>query len=95
MEGDYHGHRQNTWFLWKEDIKLSDISQLSLVCGDKAPAYSIVFIWVRSFNSGLETGKVAVLVWYHNTAKELFCEAIRKVHSRWQQCITYEGNMWS
>jgi hypothetical protein len=72
MEGDYHGHRWNTWFLRKEGIKLSDISWLSAVCGEK-PAYSIVFI-----NSGLEIGKVAVRDWYHNNAKELFREAIRK-----------------
>ena len=87
MEGNYHGHRQKTWFLWKEGMKLSDISQLSVVCGEKAPAYSIVLIWVRSFNSGLETGKGAVREWYHNTAKELFRDAIQKVPSIWQQCI--------
>jgi len=74
MEGNYHGHRQNTWFLWNDGIKPSDISRLSVVCGERALAYSIVFIWVRSFNSGLETGKVCE--WYHNTAEELFHEAI-------------------
>jgi len=25
MEGDYHGQRWTTWFLWKEDIKPSHI----------------------------------------------------------------------
>jgi len=73
MEGDYHAHRRNTWFLRKEGVKLSDVSRLSAVCGEKAPAYSTVFI-----NSGLETGKAAVCEWYHTTTKELFHEANQK-----------------
>jgi hypothetical protein len=40
MEGDYHGHRWTTRFLRKEGVKLPDISRLSVVCGQKAPAYS-------------------------------------------------------
>jgi hypothetical protein len=44
----YHGQRWTTWFVCKEDVKLSNINrQLSAVCGQKGPAYSTVFNWVR------------------------------------------------
>jgi hypothetical protein len=56
MEGDYHGQRWTTWFLWQEGITPSDIQlQFSAVCGQKVPARSTVFSWVWGFSSGKET----------------------------------------
>jgi hypothetical protein len=36
------------WFLWKGDIKPSDIHQLSAVCEEKAPACRTEHNWVWS-----------------------------------------------
>jgi hypothetical protein len=61
MEEDYHGQRWTTWFLWKEGVKVSHIHRpLSENCGEKAPAGSTAFNWVRSFYSGNETAQAAV-----------------------------------
>jgi len=58
MEGDYHGQKRTTCFLLKEGVKPLDIhSRLSAVCGEKAPAGSIVLNWIRSFNSSMETAQ--------------------------------------
>jgi hypothetical protein len=68
VEGDYHGQRQTTWFLWKEGIKPSDIHrQLSPICGEKAPAHGTVFNWVQSFNTDKETALAAICEWCHNS----------------------------
>jgi hypothetical protein len=70
MEGDFHGQRQATWFLWKVDVKQADIHRrLSAVCGGKTPAHSAVLNRERSFNSGKETAQVSVHEWYQNTQK--------------------------
>jgi hypothetical protein len=37
IEVNYDRQRWAMWFLWKGDIKPSDIHQLSAVCGEKAP----------------------------------------------------------
>ena len=56
MEGDYHGQGWTIWFLCKEGITPSDIQRwLSVVCGEKVPAYSTVFSWVWGLSSGKET----------------------------------------
>ena len=71
MEGDYHGQRQTMWFLCKEDVTPSDIQRrLSAVCGQKAPASSTVFSWLRGFNSGKESAQVDVPARYRNTPVE-------------------------
>jgi hypothetical protein len=43
MEGNYHGQRWTTSFLWKEGIKQSDIYELSAICAKKALACSTMF----------------------------------------------------
>ena len=71
MEGDYHGQRQTTWFLFKEDVTPSDIQRrLSAVCGQKAPASITVFSCVRGFNSGKGSAQVDVPARYRNTPVE-------------------------
>jgi len=58
MGGDYHGQRRTTCFPLKEGVKLLDIhSRLSALCGEKAPACSIVLNWVRSFKCSMETAQ--------------------------------------
>jgi len=58
MEGDYHGQRRTTCFLLKEGIKPLDIhGRLSAVCGEKAPAFSIVLNWVRGFKCSTESAQ--------------------------------------
>jgi hypothetical protein len=48
IEGNYDGQRWTMWFLWKGDIKPSDIHQLSTVCEEKAPACRTERNWVWS-----------------------------------------------
>jgi len=60
MGGDYHGQRRTTCFLLKEGVKPLDIhSRLSAVCGEEAPACSIVLNWVHSFKCSTETAQGA------------------------------------
>jgi hypothetical protein len=56
MPHHYQAHGQAL-----QNGRLSCVIWLSAVCREKAPAYNTVFISVRNFNSGLETGKVAWL----------------------------------
>jgi len=52
MEGDYQEQRWAMLFPCKEGVTPSDIyRQLSAGCGQKAPAPSAVFNWVRSWKS--------------------------------------------
>jgi len=45
-ESDYHGYRWTMRFLWKEDVKTTDICHwLSAICGEKAPAMAAVHEW--------------------------------------------------
>jgi len=75
--GTYNWQRLIAGFLYKEGAKLSDIHRrISAVLGQKAPARSTVFSWVRSFDSGKWTAHDAVSVRYSNTPKACFREAI-------------------
>jgi hypothetical protein len=69
----------------------------SVICslGEKAPAHSTVFNWVWSLNMGKQRAQTAVHEWYRNISKEWFRKGIWKLPRRWQQCLTYEGNMMS
>jgi hypothetical protein len=85
IEGDNQGQRLTTWFLWKEDVKPSDIRRrLSAIGGKEAPARSNVFNWVRSFGSGKETAQAAVREWRRNAPTRWFRESIRKLED---QCL--------
>jgi hypothetical protein len=58
----------------------SDIHRrLSEVCGGKPHAGRTVFSQLRSFYSGQQTEPAAVRVWYGDTPREWFSEAIRKL----------------
>jgi len=48
IEQNYGGQRWTKWVLWKGGIKLSDMHQLSAVCGEKAPACRTELNWVWS-----------------------------------------------
>jgi hypothetical protein len=85
MEGDYRGQKWTTWFLWKEDLRPSDIrSLLYEICGQKTPARSTAFNWAGNFHTGKETAQAAVHECCQGTSEEWFCEAIQKVPRRWQ-----------
>jgi hypothetical protein len=75
--GTYNWQRLIAGFLCKEWAKVSDIHRrISAVFGEKTPARSTVFRWVRSFDSGKLTAQDAVSVRYSNTPKACFREAI-------------------
>jgi hypothetical protein len=58
------------WFLWKGDVKPSDIHRrLPAIDGEKAAARSTVFNWVRGFNSGKEAAQAPVREWHRNSNK--------------------------
>jgi hypothetical protein len=85
IEGDYHGQRWTTWFLWKYGIKHSDVNRLlSAVCVEKVPSVSIVFNWVQSFNNGKE---IALATVHQRYRSSWFLEAIWKLARR-GQCRT-------
>lgn len=43
---DYHWYRWTMWFLWKEDVKPTDICHwLFAICGEKEPAIAAVHGW--------------------------------------------------
>lgn len=70
MEGGYHGQDRPHGTCGKKALKLSHSHhQLSAVCGETASTCSIVFSWVRSFNSGKETAQAAVHECYHDIPK--------------------------
>jgi hypothetical protein len=82
MDGDYHGQRRTTWFLWKEFLKPSDIHcWLSAVCGEKH-VLAALFSTGYGFDSGKETARVAVQGRYRNSPKEWFRVAIWKLPRR-------------
>ena len=82
MEGDYQGQRHTTCFLLKESVKPSDIRRrLSAICGEKAPARSIVLNWVRSFKCGKKIAQAAVQGWYLNLPTGRFRAAIQRDRS--------------
>ena len=84
-EGMYNWQRLIARFLCKEGAKPSDIHRrISAILGQKAPAHSNMFNWVRSFNIGKRTAQDAVSVWYSNTTRAGFREDIRELTVRWQ-----------
>ena len=70
-------------------------SLLSAFCGQKAPARSTVFNWVRSLKSGKKTAQTSAHDWYSNSPSEWFLEAIRMIRMRCRRYKPRRGICWA